>query len=86
MLCQSFGLMTHIALSACKTKNKGNILSCLDNSIGIVDHHFFSENNLSRAKKVQNDDDHSFTLAMLVILTFNHDDPSFKASHIPFTL
>ena len=45
---------------------------------------FFTENTLSRAKKVQNDDDHSFTLAMLVILTFNHDEPSFKASHIPF--
>ena len=36
-----FWLMTHIALSACKTRNKGHILSCLDNSIGIVDHHFF---------------------------------------------
>ena len=93
MLCQCFGLMTHIALSACKTRNKGNILSCLDNSIGIVDHHFFTENNLSRAKKAEYDDDHSFTLAMLVlatliILTFYHDDhpDHFVISHgLPFT-
>ena len=59
-------------------------MSCLDNSIGLADHHFLTENNLSRAKKAHYDDDHS-----LIILTFNHDDhpDHFVISHgIPGSL
>ena len=96
VLCQSFGLMTHIALSACKTRNKGNILSCLDNSIGNVDHNFFNwKQSLSSQESIVwwwslihigHVSQSRWSSDVWSLMNLWGVYPSFKASHIPFTL